>query len=71
MVFYITTFALVVALMKNTIYDRVAASEMHNFIEDSEVTYESLRDKSEWKTEAALSVPTALDDGNAKHPMPM
>ena len=26
----------------NPIYDRVAASEVQNFIEDSEVTYESL-----------------------------
>ena len=46
----------------NPIYDKVAASEVQNFIEDSEVTYESLStDESEAKTEAA---PTA--DSNAK-----
>ena len=44
----------------NPIYDRVAASEVQNFIEDSEVTYESLSTvQSEAKTEAAS---TALDD---------
>ena len=44
----------------NPIYDRVAASEVQNFIEDSEVTYESLSTiESEAKTEAAS---TALGD---------
>ena len=48
----------------NPIYDRVAASEVQNFIEDSEVTYESLStDESEAKTEGAS---TALGDSNAK-----
>ena len=45
----------------NPIYDRVAASEVQNFIE---ITYESLcTDESEAKTEAA---PTALGEINSK-----
>jgi len=48
----------------NPIYDRVAASEVQNFIEDSEVTYESIStDENEAKTEAAS---TALGDSDAK-----
>lgn len=48
----------------NPIYDRVAASEVQNFIEDSEVTYESLSTlQTEVKTEATS---TALGDKNVE-----
>ena len=48
----------------NPIYDRVAASEVQNFIEDSEVTYESLSAiDSEAKTEEAS---TAVGDKGVK-----
>lgn len=48
----------------NPIYDRVAASEVQNFIEDSEVTYESLSTvEGDAKTEAAS---TALGDNDDK-----
>ena len=48
----------------NPIYDRVAASEVQNFIEDSEVTYESLSTlETEAKTEATS---TAMGDKNVE-----
>ena len=50
----------------NPIYDRVAASEVQNFIEDSEVTYESLSTlATDVKTEAT---PTALGDKKVEEP---